>query len=155
MAAEVLTQQTVEVANPKTAITMTEDQRETARQRILGLGNGKFTITVTDHKFPLIDRSHTVKPEKVHKEGRMHKDGRAHKTFTRTREYDTLKECVDCIKNDVKCCGERYIITTQFGQSEFETALVEVHRGGDLVCSSETIDFWQTDLEMIVDQLLV
>ena len=32
MAAEVLTQQTVEVANPKTAITMTEDQRETARQ---------------------------------------------------------------------------------------------------------------------------
>mmetsp|Transcript_40276 Transcript_40276/g.53032 ORF Transcript_40276/g.53032 Transcript_40276/m.53032 type:complete len:162 (+) Transcript_40276:209-694(+) len=104
----------------------------------------KFIVIVTEHSFQqfVSEEPKDIWSERISKLMRM-------------REFGTVEECLECIKNEVKPCGRRYLCTTEFGQSEFETASIEIcrERGGNIICSSETIDFWSMDLAEIFSQI--
>mmetsp|Transcript_12697 Transcript_12697/g.21465 ORF Transcript_12697/g.21465 Transcript_12697/m.21465 type:complete len:174 (-) Transcript_12697:28-549(-) len=108
----------------------------------------KFVITVTDLTFQKKEK-HRSSEQGVEENRSKH-----HRVYTRTREYGTLKSCLECIQQSVQPCGVRYIRTTEFGQSEFETAQVEVHRGGELVVSSQHTDLWAVQVDDLLETLL-
>jgi len=64
------------------------------------------------------------------------------KTVERTKEFTNIRDCLDCIKTTVAPCGQSSGGILQNG-STFETVLVEVLAGRELVFSSESTDFWE------------
>jgi len=65
------------------------------------------------------------------------------KTVERTKEFTNITDCLDCIKTTVAPCGQSSGEGSRYESRAFETVLVEVLAGRDLVFSSESTDFWE------------
>lgn len=82
------------------------------------------------------------------------KDGKHEwRTFSRSKEFDSLSDCIHCIQQQVVPCGQQYSKTSQFGTSTMETVSVEIHNDREVMFSSTSISFWGATFEELLYRL--